>query len=378
MKIAETKLLQQLAAELRALSEDMLESESALQARPLPRHRSHRRSARNLAHYMALRRHDLRELQASLAAIGLSSLGRTETHVLSAIQNVYLAVSALLGKRDQSLCDEPPVKMREGSELLDKNTRALLGSAPSGRKVRIMVTMSTDASPDYELVRALVQSGMNCMRINCAHDNPEVWLGMIRNLKKAREETGRSCCIEMDLAGPKLRTGPVEPGPAVIRCRPDRNEFGRVIKPAQIWLTPLGKAEIAPAETAATLQLEVDFLSKLRRGDTIRFRDARNAHRCLRVVKVKGQSCLVETARTVYIVPGLELRVFSYKRAGHAQAKQWKGHIGPILPRMQRLLLKPGETVILSLHAARKACSTRQGWSRRLARANRRYLTQLP
>ena len=53
-----------------------------------------------------------------------------------------------------------------------------------------MVTMATDAATDYELVRDLVRNGMDCMRINCAHDNPEVWLGMIRNLEKAREETG--------------------------------------------------------------------------------------------------------------------------------------------------------------------------------------------
>ena len=36
---------------------------------------------------------------------------------------------------------------------------------------------------------------------------------MIHNLQKAREETGRSCRILMDVAGPKLRTGPMSPGP---------------------------------------------------------------------------------------------------------------------------------------------------------------------
>ena len=36
-----------------------------------------------------------------------------------------------------------------------------------------MVTMSTDAATDYELC-AIRRYGMDCMRINCAHDNPEV------------------------------------------------------------------------------------------------------------------------------------------------------------------------------------------------------------
>ena len=95
MKTAETKLLRQLAAELHELIENMMEVEASLLDRSLPLHKSHGRSARNLAHYIALRRHDLRQLQASLAAIGLSSLGRTESHVLSAVQNVCSALGNL-------------------------------------------------------------------------------------------------------------------------------------------------------------------------------------------------------------------------------------------------------------------------------------------
>ena len=37
-------------------------------------------SAANFAHYLALRRHDIRPLQLELAARGLSSLGRAESH----------------------------------------------------------------------------------------------------------------------------------------------------------------------------------------------------------------------------------------------------------------------------------------------------------
>ena len=84
--------------------------------------------------------------------------------------------------------EEPAVEIGEGTELLEANTDALLGPPPPGRKVRIMVTMSSDAATDYELVRDLVRNGMDCMRINCAHDNPEVWLGMIQ---QSPESAGR-------------------------------------------------------------------------------------------------------------------------------------------------------------------------------------------
>ncbi len=40
-----------------------------------------RESVRNLIHYLALRREDLRQVQPALAELGLSSLGRSESHV---------------------------------------------------------------------------------------------------------------------------------------------------------------------------------------------------------------------------------------------------------------------------------------------------------
>jgi pyruvate kinase len=55
----------------------------------------HQRSARNLLCYLALRSRDLRPLQARLAAVGLSSLGRAESHVLAAVNAVSLVLQRL-------------------------------------------------------------------------------------------------------------------------------------------------------------------------------------------------------------------------------------------------------------------------------------------
>src|SRR5262245_65017448 len=49
---------------------------------------AHRKSARNLVHYLGLRRQDLRRLQDELATRGLSSLGRAESHVLANLDAV--------------------------------------------------------------------------------------------------------------------------------------------------------------------------------------------------------------------------------------------------------------------------------------------------
>ena len=53
-------------------------------------------SVRNLADYLALRRGDLVPFQAPLAALGLSSLGRSESHVRASLDAV-LASLALIG-----------------------------------------------------------------------------------------------------------------------------------------------------------------------------------------------------------------------------------------------------------------------------------------
>jgi pyruvate kinase len=67
----------------------------------------------------------------------------------------------------------PSLDIGAATELLKQKTEELLGPCPQGRGVRIMVTMSTEAGTDYGLVRDLLLNGMDCMRINCAHDNPE-------------------------------------------------------------------------------------------------------------------------------------------------------------------------------------------------------------
>ena len=53
---------------------------------------------RNLTHYLALRRHDVRDLQRRLMWHGLSSLGRAEGRVLPAFDAVLTALAALAGQ----------------------------------------------------------------------------------------------------------------------------------------------------------------------------------------------------------------------------------------------------------------------------------------
>ncbi|MHC0053287.1 pyruvate kinase [Actibacterium sp. D379-3] len=160
-------------------------------------------SARNLADYLALRRADFSALQAPLAALGLSTLGRAEGHVRASIDAV-LASLALIGGA-ASAHYPAPAAFEAGHALLGARRDALFGGGAGARRTRIMVTLPTAAAEDPALVHRMVAEGADCARINCAHDGPDVWAAMIENVRRAADAAGRAVPVQMDLGGPKLR-----------------------------------------------------------------------------------------------------------------------------------------------------------------------------
>jgi len=93
---------------------------------------------------------------------------------------------------------------------------------------------------------------------------------MIQNLRRAEQETKKRCRVAMDLAGPKLRTGPMEAGPRVLKYRPKRDASGRIVSPARIWLTPSSCPEVAPERVDAVVPVTEAWLVGRRLGDRVR------------------------------------------------------------------------------------------------------------
>ncbi|MBM4117513.1 pyruvate kinase, partial [bacterium] len=298
-------------------------------------------SARNLLYYLAVRRHDIRALQIQLGELGLSSLGRMEAHVLAALESVLAALESL-GAAPATLIATgvQPSRFREGDERLARHAADLFGPEAPNRIVRIMVTLPSEAAQDYGLVRDLVASGMNIARINSAHDEPAAWQAMIERVRRAEAETGRPCRVLLDLAGPKLRTGPLAPGPEVLRLRPERDELGRIGQPARLRLVAEGAESVPAGERALPIDAELHAL--LRPGDELRLRDLPGRARRLRVVSGPGGSLWLETRRGLYFASGLPAKLY---RKG---AELAEGSIGKLPPREQRLILLPGETLLVT------------------------------
>ena len=284
-------------------------------------HADYRDSAENLLHYIALRSCDLRSLQMRLASAGLSSIGRAESHVLSAVDAVLVVLHRALGREWKPDEAHTHVDLDAGNRCLSAHTEALLGPIPPDRRVAIMVTMPSEAADDFSLVNNLVRHGMDCMRVNCAHDDEAAWKRMIDHLRRAEEATRRSCRVLMDLAGPKLRTGPLEPGPAVVKIRPTRDAFGAVTRAARVWLSDRKAPRKPPTNADASLEFPHAFLKRLRAGDRLRFDDARQSKRALDVVAVGPDGCWAESTRTCYLTPGIRIKARRRKSGTIAEAE---------------------------------------------------------
>lgn len=166
-------------------------------------------AARNLACYLALRRHELPQLQLSLMRWGLSSLGRSESRVQATLDAVVATLGAICRRDPATLPSHPDEDaVLEGTRVLANEADSLFGCAKSERRTRILVTLPSEAAEDRAWMRALVESKIDCVRINCAHDSAEAWGGMLRNLRATERELGslEPVRVLMDLGGPKVRT----------------------------------------------------------------------------------------------------------------------------------------------------------------------------
>jgi pyruvate kinase len=229
------------------------------------------RSTQNLAHYLALRRHDLRSLQEDLAEAGVSSLGRCEAHVMATLDQVISTLQYGYREPPPASAENGYPSYKEGKSLLERNTARLFGPKPGNRQTRVMVTLPTEAAFDNRLIRDLVAKGMNCARINCAHDDQHVWRAMIDKISAARETIGKDCTILMDLGGQKIRTKLIP----IVADRIKLKALGSGDSRAPASVTFISGAKNPPVEEDSWLAIPASVHSQLQPGDRMIFDDAR-------------------------------------------------------------------------------------------------------
>ncbi|MFP4470959.1 MAG: pyruvate kinase [Bacteroidales bacterium] len=302
-------------------------------------HPDFKRSAVNLVHYMALRKHDINKLQESLRDMGLTPFDHLESHVMRSLLLTRTILQRLIGEV-YPVSERKTISVKRSRKILSYNTQSLFGRKAKKRRTRIMVTMPSEAAEEDVVVGRFIKSGMNCARINCAHDNPDIWKRMIDNLQSASARLGKDCRVMMDLGGPKLRTGPMMEGPKVIHIQPKRDDLGNAVKPALLWLAP--PAVLPPGEADAMIPVDAAWLKKIKRGDVVHFTDSRDKKCSFEIVRKQGEGKWALCYDSTYITTGTEFIL----RKENQEAQEMVA-VGELLPLEQFIVLKPGDNLIL-------------------------------
>jgi pyruvate kinase len=199
-----------------------------------------------------------------------------------------------------------------------------------------MVTLPSEAATNYKLVYNLVKTGMNCARINCAHDSAIEWMAMVKHVRTASNKLGRNCKIAMDLGGPKIRTGQLLHGPKVLKYRPQKDSRGYIVAPLDIWMGPMPH----PTLNVLHLPIPIEHLARFEEGDTLYCRDAREKKRRINIIKKYEEGCLAQCEKTTYLESGIPL--FTTKDLNSSPIV-----VGSLPPTDQPIILHKGDTLRL-------------------------------
>ena len=263
-------------------------------AAALPRHRQ---SAVNLAHYLGLRKRDVRRLQLELAAVGLSSLGRCEGHV----HDTLLRLCAwLAGERGEAMAAADRLDHAKAETILHANTRALFGPRPADRHVYIMVTAPDAAQADAAWADGLLEAGTNLLRINGAHESPAEWAVIAATFKARAAALGRPGRMLVDLPGPKLRTEIQQLERGVLHLPRRKDRLGRTVAATQLQL-------VAQYASRPQIPVPADWLMQLAAGDVLALTDAGGRDRVLTVRAPGKEKVRAECDRSLYLTSGLPI-----------------------------------------------------------------------
>lgn len=306
--------------------------------------------ATNLVHYMALRSLDIEQLNSHLASLGLSSLDNNNLDVLA-----HLNASINLLMNDQNAVTEPWTNVYPKGKSTKKNDKgrvlsykeSLLGKPREGRSTHIMVTVGEEATLSETFITDILKAGTSIIRINCAHGDPSIWGEIIKRVRRTSQMLEMPCRVHMDLAGPKLRTGTLKPGPCVMKVSPKKDAYGNVVSPALVWLCLTGTEPPSHVSTDATISVEdQDFLAAIQIGDSIRLCDARGRKRRLRISKefhvFNSTGFVAECFDTAYIESGTELSVKGKK------GRRLVGQVVDVPPKESFVRLKVGDLLVIT------------------------------
>jgi pyruvate kinase len=194
--------------------------------------------------------------------------------------------------------------------LVHERNKVIFGNNLTQESPHIMLTLDAKMV-GTAIMEDLLMNGMTVARINCAYDDESVWAIMIESIRHAEEHLrnlgqygNRNCKIYMDLAGPKIRVGPLRKTRYPLKITVRKDLYGQPIRykigliSTNTPMTKLGTTSIYDFEISISAN---DRMRNLKAGDYLSFVDVRNKKRKFLIVKVVSSGLVVGLDKTAYI-----------------------------------------------------------------------------
>jgi pyruvate kinase len=292
------------------------------------------RSATNLAHYIGLRKQSVRQMQLDLAGLGLSSLGRSEGHVL----DTFLRLEGWLetqrsGVHRQFATD--PLDTNIAETILHENTHALFGPRPADRHVYVMVTAPDASEVTREWADKVLRAGANILRINAAHESPAAWRRSVDVIRARAAAAGTAVKVFVDLPGPKLRAEIRRTQAAVLHFPRRKDRLGATINSTEVLFVPVFVER-------PHVPIPQEWFGQIRAGDRLRLHDAGGRARELAIREASAKQVTADCDQSLFITPGLAIE---WRRGRRLLGR---GRIGAIPREPGDLLLNRDDRFILN------------------------------
>lgn len=184
-----------------------------------------------------------------------------------------------------------------------------------------MVTLDVEAVSQPQLVEELLKHGMDIVRINCAHGTKKEWKMIIDAIHNAEErltqrglELNRKCRIVMDLAGPKIRTGPMPLEVRPLRIAVPKDVHNKRIRMVEGFLDSEASftEKISLTGVAPSFVISISeghqILSTLNIGERLSLTDARGRPRSMVVLERTSHTRIrIGIEKTIYLQEGSRL-----------------------------------------------------------------------
>lgn len=264
----------------------------------------------NMQDFLTLKKNDLRSLQVELMMHGLSSLSHSHMHLLYTIEHELALLGCILGKEDVSR--EDSISPQSAYQSIEERAAFLKCQK---EKNGVMLTLPSNATEDINFIKVLEKKSITTVRINTAHDTHEKWNEMAQMVQKINQQSRLECPLKIyvDLAGPKIRTGPIKKVIEPFRvCTRDMQKF--IIVPATGNITHSIYEDETHEHRSAVIAVDEDFYQHLRNSDIVEINDHDRKTRFFSIETWTPEMCSLKCGKKVEISAITEIKIQKGKR----------------------------------------------------------------